>query len=66
MENRNVHPLERLLHDMAALGSSPAGPSAEERLAAELGDDLLAVILAELNHPDAGEVPLGRRPRRAA
>jgi hypothetical protein len=66
MENRHAHPFERLRRDLAALGDSPARPSATERLTAMLGDDLLAAILTELRRLEAADVPLGKRPRRAA
>lgn len=66
MQNRNAHPLERLQRDLETLALSPARPSAEERLAAQLGDDLLAAILDELNRLAADDVPLGKHSRRAA
>jgi hypothetical protein len=59
-------PLERLLRDLAALGhGDPTGPSADERLTAALGADLLAAVYAELNHVQLDGLPLGR-PRRVA
>jgi hypothetical protein len=60
-------PVDRLRRDLAALGRlDTTHVSVTERLTAELGDDLYAVVLAELNRLDAGGFPLCTRPRRVA
>jgi hypothetical protein len=61
-------PLDRLLRDLTALGAAaePEQPRAQERLAAELGDDLLAAVHAELARLDFGGFPLCSRARRVA
>jgi hypothetical protein len=67
MQNGHGHsssPLDRLVRDMNSLGRDHL--PAAERLTAELGDDLLAAIHAELARLDARAFPLCRRPRRVA
>ena len=60
-------PVDRLLHDLRALGAyEPGRPPADARLAAELGDDLLATLHTELDRVDFGGFPLCRRDRRVA
>ncbi len=60
-------PLARLVRDMNAIGRLDEGhPPAAERVVAELGDDLLAALDAELRRLDAGAFPLCSRPRRVA
>jgi hypothetical protein len=75
MQDRHHHttgrlgdpPLDRLLRDLTAFGASePGRPPADERLAAELGDDLLAALHAELDRLDFGGFPLCKRARRVA
>jgi hypothetical protein len=60
-------PLDRLLCDLRALGRwEPDRPPARERLAAVLGNDLVAALRAELDRVDFAGSPLSRRPRRVA
>jgi hypothetical protein len=60
-------PLDRLRRDLAAFERLDAPrASAAERLTAELGDDLYAVVLAELSRLDTASSPLCRRSRRVA
>jgi hypothetical protein len=60
-------PLGRLRRDLAALGRRDAPrASAAERIAAELGDDLYAAVLAELSRLEADGLPLCGRSRRVA
>jgi hypothetical protein len=68
MQNtRRNHPLDRLLRDLNAVGrlSTPHVPAAN-RLRAELGHDLFAVLHAELASFDAGALPLESPTRRVA
>jgi hypothetical protein len=63
MQNRDPHnhlsPVDRLLHDLDAVGRlSAAHVPVIERLRAELGDDLFAVLQAELASFDAAASPL--------
>jgi hypothetical protein len=60
-------PLDLLLRDMHVLGRLDANRlHAVERLAAALGDDLLAAIDAELGLLDTRALPPSRRSRRVA
>jgi hypothetical protein len=66
---RNVDPhADRLLRDLIAIGLLEANnrPSADERLTAELGEDLLRALRAEQGRLDAGALPIRRRPQSAA
>jgi hypothetical protein len=59
-------PLDRLLRDLTALGRcEPDRAPACERLAAALGDDLVAALRAELERVDVDGLLLSR-PRRVA
>jgi hypothetical protein len=61
MQNRHSNdlPLDRLLRDLNAVGRlGTAHVPAKERLLAELGDDLFAVLHAGLASFDAGALPL--------
>ena len=63
----SASPTDRLRRDLAAFGRLDAGNSpATERLTVELGHDLYAAVLAELNRPNAGGLPLCSRSRRVA
>jgi len=71
MQNRHPHhdlsPVARLLRDVRALGRLDADRvSATERLRAELGDDLFAVLRRELAGFEAGSFPLSGRTRHVA
>ena len=71
MQNRHSHdhrsPLDRLLRDLNAVGRlSTAHVPAAERLRADLGDDLFAVLHAELASFDAGTLPLESSTRDVA
>jgi hypothetical protein len=71
MQNRHPHhdlsPVDRLLRDLRALGRLDADHvSATERLHAELGDDLFAVLRLELADFDAASLPLSGRTRHVA
>jgi hypothetical protein len=60
-------PIDRLRRDLAALACLDASHvPAIERLSAELGGDLYAAVLAELNRLDSGGFPLCSRSRRVA
>ena len=60
-------PVDRLRRDLAAFGRLDASHvPATKRLTAELGDDLYAAVLAELDRLDAGGFPLCSRSRRVA
>ena len=60
-------PIDRLRRDLAAFGRPGAGNTpATDRLTEELGHDLYAAVLAELNRPNAGGFPLSSRSRRVA
>ena len=65
--DRTESPLDRLVRDVEAFGRPDVSRlHAGERLAAELGGDLLAAIRAELDRLDARAFPLCSRPRRVA
>jgi hypothetical protein len=68
MQNRHSYDqLDRLLRDMNAVGRlGAAHVPATDRLRAELGDDLFAVLHAELASFDAGALPLEGPTRRVA
>jgi hypothetical protein len=59
---------DRLLRDLIAIELLEAndGPSADERLTAELGEDLLRVLRLELARLDSGALPVRGRPQSAA
>jgi hypothetical protein len=60
-------PLDRLLRDLRALGRcEPNRVPAEARIAAALGDDLVAALHAELARVDVSSFPLWRPTRRVA
>jgi len=60
------HP-DRLFRDVVALGLLDAErPTAAERLEAELGADLVAVVRAEVNRSSCGGASPCRVPRRVA
>lgn len=74
MQDRHHHtpnapgerPLARLLRDLKALGRcEPDRAPARERLAAALGDDLVAALRAEVDRVDFDSFPLSQ-PRRVA
>ena len=59
-------PLDRLLRDLTALGRCETDRApARQRLAAALGDDLVAALRTELDRVDFGGFPLSQ-PRRVA
>jgi hypothetical protein len=71
MQNRDSHndlsPVDRLLRDLNAVGRlSAAHVPVTERLRAELGDDLFAVLQAEMASFDAGAFPLESHTLRVA
>jgi hypothetical protein len=71
MKNRTEHhqyePLERLLRDLAAHGVAVEDRlTVDERLAAILGDDLLAAVRAELYRLEREDSLLRDCTRRAA
>ena len=59
---------ERLLRDLMAIGLLEANnrPSADERLTATLGEDLLRALRGEQGRLDAGASPIRSRPQSAA
>lgn len=68
MQNRNSHNLlDRLLRDLNVVGRlGAAHVPVNERLRAELGDDLFAVLQTELASFDADTFPLESPRRRVA
>jgi hypothetical protein len=60
--------VERLLRDLVAIGLLEVNnrPSADERLTAKLGEDLLRSLRAELGRLDASAPPIHSRPHHAA
>jgi hypothetical protein len=59
---------DRLLRDLMAIGLLEANdrPSADERLTAKLGEDLVRTLRAEQGRLDAGAPPIRSRPQSAA
>jgi len=59
---------DRLLRDLIAVGLLEANdrPSADERLTAKLGEDLLRAVRAEQGWLDAAALPIRGRPQSAA
>ena len=71
MQNRHPHndlsPVDRLLRDLRALGRLDADHvSATDRLHAQLGDDLFAVLRLELAGGEAASFPLSGRSQAVA
>ena len=71
MQNRHSHnhlaPLDRLLRDLNAVGRlGAAHVPATERLRAELGDDLFAVLHAEMARFDGNDFLLESPTRHVA